>query len=213
MKFELRTFVNTNIFACNVYVLKYNDTVIIIDAWFYVWDLKEYLNKLWKVDAILLTHGHWDHIRAIDKIKEDYPEANVYIHSWDNELLHNTELNCSFLVWREAIDIQSDVKLIEQWDLKIWDITTQVIYVPWHTNWCCMYFFKESWILFLWDTVMWDSIWTLRTPTWDFNKMEASLWKFKHLWLGHKVICYPWHWDAMEYWEILRINPFLNWWF
>jgi len=213
MKFELRTFVNTNIFACNVYVLKYNDTVIIIDAWFYDWDLKEYLNKLWKVDAILLTHGHWDHIRAIDKIKEDYPEANVYIHSWDNELLHNTELNCSFLVWREAIDIQSDVKLIEQWDLKIWDITTQVIYVPWHTKWCCMYYFKELWVLFLWDTVMWDSIWTLRTPTWDFNKMEASLWKFKHLWLDHKVICYPWHWEQMEYWEILRINPFLNWWF
>ena len=211
MESIIKTFSNSNIFSSEVYVITYNNTVIVIDPWFYDWDFKEYLAKLWKVDSILLTHGHWDHIRCVDKIVEDYPNANVYIHHFDKELLTNTELNCSFLVWREAIEIKSDVNFIEQWNYDFWELPAQVIHVPWHTDWCVMYYFEKLSALFLWDTVMGDSIWTLRTPTWDINKMQASLWKFKHLWIDTWTLCYPWHWEAMTYWEILRINPFLNW--
>ena len=211
MEYWIKTFTNPNIFSSNVYVINYNNTVIVIDPGFYDWDLEKYLDKLWKVDSILLTHGHWDHIRCVDKIVRDYPKTNVYIHSFDKELLNNSELNCSLWIWDEDIKVKSDVKFIEQWNYKFWELETQVIHVPWHTDWCVMYYFEELWILFLWDTVMGDSIWNLRTPTWDINKMQASLWKFKHLWIDLWTICYPWHWEAMSYWEILRINPFLNW--
>lgn len=211
MESYIKTFSNPNIFTSEVYVITHNNTVIVIDPWFYDWDFKEYLAKLWKVDSILLTHGHWDHIRCVDKIVEDYPNTNVYIHHFDKELLTNTELNCSFLVWRKTIEIKSDVKFIEQWNYNFWELPTQVIHVPWHTNWCVMYYFEKLSALFLWDTVMGDNIWTLRTPTWDINKMQASLWKFKHLWIDTWILCYPWHWEAMTYWEILRINPFLKW--
>ena len=74
---------------------------------------------------------------------------------------------------------------------------------------CNVSFWKLS-ALFLGDTVMGDSIWTLQTPTWDINKMQASLWKFKHLWIDSSTLCYPWHWEVMSYGEILRINPFLK---
>ena len=211
MESSIKTFSNSNIFSSEVYVITYNNIVIVIDPWFYDWDFKEYLAKLWKVDSILLTHGHWDHIRCVDKIVKDYPNTNVYIHHFDKELLTNTELNCSFLVWREAIEIKSDVNFIEQWNYDFWELPAQVIHVAWHTDWCVMYYFEKLSALFLWDTVMGDSIWTLRTPTWDINKMQASLWKFKHLWIDTWTLCYPWHWEEMTYWEILRINPFLNW--
>ena len=211
MNWEIKSFADPEIFSCNVYVINSNNSVIVIDSWFYNSELKDYLKALWKVDAILLTHGHWDHIRCIDDIVKDFPEAKAYIHSWDKDLLHNTELNCSFLVWRHAIDIKSDVKLLEQWNYSFWELELRVIHVPWHTDWCVMYYFEKLWALFLWDTVMWDSVWTLRTPTGDFNKMEASLWKFKHLWIDTDTLCYPGHWEVCTYWEILRINPFLNW--
>ena len=206
----IKTFVNQDIFSSNVYVIKWDRTVIVVDPWFYDWEFKEYLNEIWKVDAIILTHWHWDHIRAIDEIVDDYPSTKVYIHSQDKELLNNTELNCSFLVWRKAIEIHSKVNFLEWWEFSIWEFSINAIHVPGHTDWCTMFYFKDLNTLFLWDTVMGDSIETLRTPTWDFNKMEASLGKFKHLWLPEDTQCYPWHWDVCSYWEILRINPFLN---
>ena len=210
MQSHIKTFINPNIFSSNVYVINYDNTVIVIDPGFYDWELKEYLKELWKVDSILLTHGHWDHIRCVDKIVEDYPNANVYIHPFDKELLSNIQLNCSFLIWNEEIKVKSDVKLIEQWNYDFWELQANVIHVPGHTDWCVMYHFEKLSALFLGDTVMWDSIWTLSTPTGDINKMQASLWKFKHLWIDLKTLCHPGHWEAMSYWEILKINPFLK---
>jgi glyoxylase-like metal-dependent hydrolase (beta-lactamase superfamily II) len=211
MESHIEAFNSSKIFSCEVYVISYNNTVIVIDPGFYDWDLKEYLSKLWDVDVILLTHGHWDHIRCVDKIVKDYPKTKVYIHPFDKELLSNSELNCSSWVWDEDIKVESDVKFIEQWNYSFWELKVEVIHVPWHTDWWVMYYFEKLWALFLWDTVMGKSIWNLQTPTWDINKMQASLWKFKHLWIDLWTICYPWHWEVMSYWEILRINPFLNW--
>jgi len=58
MKNWIYTFNNPNIFTCNVYVLIFEDTTILIDAWYYDWELKNFLNDK-NVDAILLTHWHW----------------------------------------------------------------------------------------------------------------------------------------------------------
>ena len=211
MESDIRTFINPNIFSSNVYVINYDNTVIVIDPGFYDWDLKGYLSKLWKVNAILLTHGHWDHIRCVDQIVKDYPKAKVYIHSFDKELLSDTKLNCCFLIWDDEIKVQSNTTFIEQWNYEFWGLSAQIIHVPGHTDWCVMYYFEKLSALFLWDTVLGESIWTLRTPTWDYNKMPASLWKFKHLWIDLWTLCYPWHWEIMTYWEILRINPFPKW--
>lgn len=210
MKYSIKTFYNPNIFTSNVYVITYNNTVIVIDPWFYSWTLKEYLNQLWKIDSILLTHGHWDHIRSVDEIVKDYPNVNVYIHHFDKELLSNPMLNCSFLIWDQIIKIESHVNFIEQWNYNFWELSYNIIHVPWHTNWSVLYYFEKLWSMFLWDTVMGNSIWTLNTPTGDINKMQASLWKFKHLWIDPRTQCYPWHWEIMNYWEILETNPFLN---
>ena len=72
-----------------------------------------------------------------------------------------------------------------------------------------MYYLKEEWILFSWDMILMDSIWTLSTPTWDIKKMQDSISKIKKFWFPLDTKVYPWHWEVMTYWDILKINPYL----
>ena len=44
--------------------------------------------------AVLLTHGHFDHIWALDDLLKSYP-VPVYLHSDDADMLTNNELNLS----------------------------------------------------------------------------------------------------------------------
>lgn len=210
MSFNVRSFSNPNIFASNLYVINSESWNLLIDPSFFDDEIKKYLDKIWWLDGILITHWHGDHIRAIDRFVKFFPEAKVYIHSLDCELLKNIQLNCSFSVWNSEIIIDSDVEKIQEWSLKIWWYDIQVINFQWHTYWSVMYYFPKEKILFTWDTIMSDSIWTPDIPTWDINLLMKSVQKFKALWLSGDTICYPWHGKSILYADILKNNPYLN---
>lgn len=44
--------------------------------------------------AILLTHGHFDHIGAVDEVREKY-DIKVYAAAAEKETLQNTDINLS----------------------------------------------------------------------------------------------------------------------
>ena len=47
--------------------------------------------------AILITHGHHDHIKYVDKWNEVYPEAVIFFSSNDKMLLSDGFMNCSYM--------------------------------------------------------------------------------------------------------------------
>jgi hydroxyacylglutathione hydrolase len=47
-----------------------------------------------KVQAVLLTHAHFDHIGALEKVREEL-QCPVYLHEAEDEWLENTQLNGS----------------------------------------------------------------------------------------------------------------------
>jgi glyoxylase-like metal-dependent hydrolase (beta-lactamase superfamily II) len=65
--------------------------------------------------AILLTHGHYDHIRGVDMLVEAF-KAPVYIHKYEKKLLETPELNCSDRFSRKEVIIKSKTIDIEDGD-------------------------------------------------------------------------------------------------
>ena len=90
------------------------------------------------LDAILLTHGHWDHICGLDSLKKDFPETPVYIFEDDLDFLTTSYLNCSETNGFRLV-LQSEAEPITEGELDIGAYHVQVIHTPGHTKGSVMY--------------------------------------------------------------------------
>ena len=200
---------NIESFSSDFNVVNSEKGVIVIDAGFYNQKIKDYLKKLERVDAILLTHGHWDHIQALDKMKKDFPDTKIYIHENDYEFLKEPDWNLS-LKHGVNLVIQSEVQKLKEGKFKVRDYEIELIHTPGHTGGSCLYYFKEENILFTGDTIGPTVIGNSFYPTGSEEDMFSSLEKFKNLNLPENTMCYSSHWGCGTYQEILEINSYLN---
>lgn len=81
-------------FSGNVYVVHSEKGTILIDLGYYDSRIKKYLMVIGNLDAILLTHGHWDHIYGLDSLKADFPDTPLYpghgnVTTYEYVLNHN----------------------------------------------------------------------------------------------------------------------------
>ena len=65
---------------CNCYILEKDNQVIVIDPGDEYFKIKPYLEEK-EVLAILITHRHFDHVGALNKVLEDYP---VKVYEYNN---------------------------------------------------------------------------------------------------------------------------------
>lgn len=196
---EIRT-LKLGIYQTNTYILVNKDEVIIIDPVSKADKIQAIINENERVVGICLTHGHFDHIGAVDDLVELY-YCPVYIHKDDFDLTQDPEKNYSQtkkIKLKTKLDFYKDTMQIESFKF-------EVFHTPGHTRGSVCLKFNND--LFTGDTLFKGSIG--RTDLFDGNsqQMKQSLRFIRSL--NHDYTIYPGHDSVTSLFEELKHNPYL----
>ena len=108
-----------------------------------------------KPAAILLTHGHFDHIGACAALRAKYG-IMVYAEEHEKEVLMDTSKNLSGS-WASPVTLEADRYVKDGDILRLAGFEIHVYHTPGHTIGSCCYYFPEEKALFSGDTLFCES--------------------------------------------------------
>lgn len=159
--------------------------------------------------GILLTHGHFDHIRGLNNFLKEF-NCTVFIDFNDKDFLIDSKLNGS----KYSEENQVIVKTTNIYELDDEDEINfgngylfKVIETPFHTNGSVCYLCEKENALFSGDTLFKGSIGRTDLPTGSERLVNSSLKKLLNL--NPKLVVYPGHGETTTLEKEISSNPYL----
>lgn len=169
----------------------------------YIYD--KLAEKGFSVEAILLTHGHFDHILGAKALRE-LSGAKIYATEADKVLLQDPYVNVS-AQWAKPYTLEADEYIRDGQVLTFGDISCKVLVTPGHTIGSCCFYFEEDGILISGDTLFQESVGRTDLPTGSMSKLVRSL-KEKLFVLPEETDVYPGHGNPTSIGYEKKYNPY-----
>ncbi len=158
-----------------------------------------------KCKYIILTHGHADHIGALQEVREA-TGAKVLIHKQDADMLTNPALNLSMMLGLVMKFKEADRLLEEGDEIQVGEITFEVIHTPGHTPGGIT--LKTDDVLITGDTLFAGSVGRSDFPGGSHRTLINSI-KTKLLVFPGETKVYSGHGPATTIGYEKKYNPFL----
>ncbi|KAA9026284.1 MBL fold metallo-hydrolase [Niallia endozanthoxylica] len=153
--------------------------------------------------AIVLTHAHYDHIGAVDSIRDEY-NIPAYVHVNEKEWLSSPSLNLGQVIARDP-----DFTFSGEQELTLGSFTFQLFETPGHSPGSVSLYFKDAGLVLVGDALFNGSIGRTDLPGCNHQDLMNSL-REKILTLPEDTTVLPGHGPITTIGKEIDSNPFLN---
>lgn len=187
---RIKTF-QTGVLGANCHIVINDGEALIIDLGGDYATVRDYLKKE-KVTplAVLLTHGHFDHIEGVIDAQKELP---VYVFEREKKFLNDVSLNLANEIGGFQKGEITEVVTFTEGNLKIGSFDVKVIHTPGHTSGSCCFLIENA--LFSGDTLFKNGFGRYDLPTGDFKSLTRSVYRLIHD-LDESVTVYTGHGES-----------------
>lgn len=164
---------------------------VVVDPGDEAQELQRYIReKELTVKAILLTHGHFDHIMAASALRKAY-SVPIYAAAAEQEVLSDAGKNLSVQLGG-AVTLEAEHWLQDDDSITLLGREVRCILTPGHTCGGMCYYFPKEGVLFSGDTLFQESVGRTDFPTGSMSTLIRSV-REKLFVLPKAVRVYPGH--------------------
>ena len=161
-----------------------------------------------RLSAILVTHGHWDHIGDVESLHRD--GVTVYAHPGDRTWIEDPEVMSAFMPpGLEIPPIQVDY-WVEDGEVLDWaGAKIEVRHVPGHAPGNVLFYFPALKAAFVGDALFSGGVGRFDLPGGDWQTLETSV-RDKIYTLPDETAVYAGHGPSTTVGKEKRSNPFVR---
>lgn len=156
-------------------------------------------------EAILITHGHFDHVLAMNNVREHYG-IKVYAGLTEKQVLHDMAMNLTSSFGMGQV-FDADIYLKDGEEFETAGYHIKAIEVPGHTIGGMCYYFDKQGVLFSGDTLFCESVGRSDFPGGSASALCRGI-KDKLFILPEHTKVYPGHMDETTIGNEIKYNPF-----